>query len=71
MSARMHTRPRPADRGAVENPLPWWAVALPALAFVALLLLMLNPVHAHAESSAPAFDHVLRSLQHTVLHQTP
>lgn len=70
MSARMHPRPRPADRGAV-NPLPWWSVALPALAFVALLLLILNPVDAHAESTAPAFDHVLRSLQHAVLHQAP
>ncbi len=69
MSARMHTQPHPADRGA-EIQLHWWAIALPAAAFAALLLLILNPADAHAASSGPALTHVLQSLQHSVLRQT-
>ena len=37
MSAHTHTRPHPAPRGGVDTRLPWWALALPTLAFVALL----------------------------------
>ncbi|MFI2199187.1 hypothetical protein ACH47Z_00100 [Streptomyces sp. NPDC020192] len=54
MSARTHSRPHPATTGGVDIRLPWWALALPALAFVALLLLILNPSDAHAASGDPA-----------------
>ena len=71
MPARVHTRPHPTDRGGVEIQLPWWAIALPSAAFVGLLLLILNPADAHAASSRPALTHVVQSLQHSLLHQTP
>lgn len=49
MSARTRTRSvHPAVSG-VDARLPWWAVALPAVAFAALLLLLTGPTDAHAE----------------------
>jgi hypothetical protein len=54
MSARTHTRPHPATPGAVGILLPWWALALPALAFGTLLLLILNPADAHASTADPS-----------------
>ncbi|CAL9561364.1 hypothetical protein SUDANB6_04667 [Streptomyces sp. enrichment culture] len=55
MPVRTHTRPHPAPRGGgAEIRLPWWALALPALAFVALLLLILDPPGAHAAPAEPA-----------------
>ncbi|MEU8982326.1 hypothetical protein [Streptomyces sp. NPDC048309] len=71
MSAHTHPRPHPATSGRVDVRLPWWALALPTLAFVSLLLLILNPVDAHAAGSNPAITHVFERVQHTVLHQTP
>ncbi|WP_030571280.1 hypothetical protein [Streptomyces aureocirculatus] len=62
MSARSHTRRDPADQAkpaAIEIQLPWWAIALPAIAFAALLLLILNPADAHAASSEPAVSDLL------------
>ncbi|MFG2878038.1 hypothetical protein ACGFYU_24050 [Streptomyces sp. NPDC048337] len=56
MSAPTHTRslptrPGPAARaGAAEARLHWWALALPALAFGLLLLLLAGSGEAHAES---------------------
>lgn len=50
MSARTHTRhTHPVDSG-MDTRLPWWAVALPAVAFAALLLLLTGPTDAHADS---------------------
>ncbi|MER6439937.1 MULTISPECIES: hypothetical protein [unclassified Streptomyces] len=69
MSARTHTRPHPATPGRVEIRLPWWAVALPALAFATLLLLLLNPADAHAAAGDPALTHLFERLQQTVQHQ--
>ncbi|MEV6116711.1 hypothetical protein AB0L59_30625 [Streptomyces sp. NPDC052109] len=63
MSARTHPRPHPATPGGVDIRLPWWALALPALAFVALLALILNPSDAHAASSAPAITHLFERAQ--------
>ncbi|MFB9465977.1 hypothetical protein [Streptomyces cinereospinus] len=54
MSASTRTPPRPATSGPVDIRLPWWALALPTLAFVALLTLMLHPSEAHAASGEPA-----------------
>ncbi|MFG2608109.1 hypothetical protein ACGFT2_31865 [Streptomyces sp. NPDC048514] len=58
MPARTPSRPHPATTGGVDIRLPWWALALPALAFVALLALILNPSDAHAASGDPAISHV-------------
>ncbi|MFD4034830.1 hypothetical protein ACFWVP_31085 [Streptomyces sp. NPDC058637] len=59
MSARTHTRThRPAPE-TVEVRLPWWAVALPALAFAALLLLIAGPGQAQAATGDPALGRLL------------
>lgn len=66
MSARTHTPAHPATSGGVDIRLPWWAIALPALAFVALLLLILNPADASAAGSDPAITHLLERIQQLV-----
>lgn len=71
MAAPTHTRPRSEDRRSAENPLSWWAIALPSLTFVVLLLLILNPMDPHVTGGDPALDRVLQSVQHSVLRQTP
>ncbi|WP_112470735.1 hypothetical protein [Streptomyces triticisoli] len=63
MSARTHTRPHPETTGGVDSRLPWWALALPVLAFVALLALILNPADAHATAGAPAITQLFQRLQ--------
>ncbi|WP_330456995.1 hypothetical protein OIB37_08940 [Streptomyces sp. NBC_00820] len=63
MRARTHTRSHPATTGAVDIRLPWWALALPALAFVALLALILNPTDAHAASGDPAVTQLFAYVQ--------
>ncbi|MEU0672335.1 hypothetical protein ABZ330_05515 [Streptomyces sp. NPDC006172] len=68
MSAHTQTRPHPAARrgGGVGALLPWWALALPVLAFVSLLLLIMNPSDAHAATDDPVIaqlaDHVRQLL---------
>ncbi|MFI0942564.1 hypothetical protein [Streptomyces sp. NPDC021020] len=50
--------PRTAGRrapGAVQTRLPWWAVALPAVAF-AVLLLLITGARADTAAAAPAGD---------------
>ncbi|MFF9352564.1 hypothetical protein [Streptomyces sp. NPDC014734] len=54
MSAPTHTRPSSQATGAVDVRLPWWAVALPSIAFVVLLLLIVSPDEAHAATTDPA-----------------
>lgn len=65
MSALMPTRPTPRNRGGKVT-LPWWAVVLPAIAFAALLLLILDPSRAHASTGGPGvidhLGHIRRSL---------
>ncbi|MFI9805533.1 hypothetical protein ACIHEJ_14380 [Streptomyces sp. NPDC052301] len=63
MPARTPSRPHPATTGGVDIRLPWWALALPALAFIALLLLILNPSDAHAASGDPAIGHLFERVQ--------
>lgn len=63
MSAPIQTRPPQATRGGVDIRLPWWAVALPVLAFVALLLLILNPADAHAAAEQPAIAILLERVE--------
>ncbi|EGE45322.1 hypothetical protein GTY83_30160 [Streptomyces sp. SID4928] len=65
MPAPTHTRsPRPAAHG-VEIRLPWWAVALPAVAFAALLLMIIAPGEARAATPGdPALGQLIeRALQ--------
>ncbi|MEU2601822.1 hypothetical protein ABZ678_20010 [Streptomyces hirsutus] len=66
MLARTHTRPHPAPRGGVDLRLPWWALALPALAFVALLTLLLNPADAHAATAEPGITHLIERAQQLI-----
>lgn len=63
MSARSHTRPHPATPGGVQARLPWWALALPTLAFIVLLVLILNPADARAAAGEPALTHLLQHLR--------
>ncbi|MDF6021913.1 hypothetical protein [Streptomyces sp. JH34] len=59
MPARTHTRTHRPATDAVEVRLPWWAVALPAVAFAALLLLIVEPGPADAATAAPAIGRLL------------
>ncbi|MFF1548762.1 hypothetical protein [Streptomyces sp. NPDC058291] len=63
MSAPTHTRPHPAAPGGVGARLPWWALALPTLAFVTLLLLILNPADAQAAGGDPVISHLVERVQ--------
>ncbi|MGQ4380619.1 hypothetical protein ACN6K9_004212 [Streptomyces sp. SAS_267] len=71
MSAPTHTRPHPATTGRVDIRLPWWALALPTLAFITLLLMILNPADAHAATGDPAITHLFERVQQAVLHNAP
>ncbi|MGW4565105.1 hypothetical protein ACWEN3_22675 [Streptomyces sp. NPDC004561] len=68
MPARTHSRPHPATTGGVGIRLPWWALALPALAFIALLLLILNPADAHAAGDGPAITLLVERAQQLLAH---
>lgn len=60
---RAPASPRPvADR--VEIRLPWWAVALPAVAFAALLLMIMSPGQAQAATAAPALGQLIERTLH-------
>jgi hypothetical protein len=62
MSAPTYTRsPRPAAAGA-EVRLPWWAIALPSVAFAALLLMMVGSGQAHAATGDPAIGQLLQRI---------
>ncbi|MFJ5027602.1 hypothetical protein ACIQB5_05800 [Streptomyces sp. NPDC088560] len=63
MSARTHSRPHTAPTSVVDIRLPWWALALPALAFISLLLLILNPSDAHAAGGDPTITHLFERAQ--------
>lgn len=67
MSARTHTRPHPVTTTGVGMRLPWWAVALPALGFATLLLVILNPAQAQAASGDPTIAHLLERIQQALL----
>lgn len=46
--------------------LPWWAIALPALAFAVLLLLITAPGQAHADTGEATVTHVLERIQQSL-----
>ncbi|MEU1620584.1 hypothetical protein ACFZAU_39005 [Streptomyces sp. NPDC008238] len=52
---------RPAAGRGTQTRLPWWALALPALAFAALLALVAGPGAAEASAAEP-----VGQLLHTV-----
>ncbi|MEU0382401.1 hypothetical protein ABZ093_34700 [Streptomyces cyaneofuscatus] len=51
-----------ADR--LEIRLPWWAVALPAVAFAALLLMIMSPGQAQAATADPALGQLIERTLH-------
>jgi hypothetical protein len=59
MPARTHIRTTHPATASVEVRLPWWAIALPALAFAALLLLIAGSGEAHAVAADPAISRLL------------
>ncbi|MFJ5778516.1 hypothetical protein [Streptomyces sp. NPDC093094] len=64
MPAPTHTRPHPATTGVVGTRLPWWALALPVLAFVTLFALILNPSEARASTGGePAVAQLVERAQ--------
>ncbi|MEV6017677.1 MULTISPECIES: hypothetical protein [unclassified Streptomyces] len=71
MSAPTHTRLHPATTGRVDIRLRWWALALPTLAFITLLLMILNPVDAHAATGDPTIAHLFERVRQAVMHNTP
>ncbi|MYW28577.1 hypothetical protein GT040_04670 [Streptomyces sp. SID2119] len=55
--------PRPAaDRGEIR--LPWWAVVLPAVAFAALLFMIMSPGQAQAATADPALGQLIEYALH-------
>lgn len=73
MAARAHTltnRPASGTSGTsgVDIRLPWWAVALPTLAFAVLLLLIAGPGEAHAATGDPTVAHLVERIQQTLSH---
>ncbi|MFJ3494179.1 hypothetical protein ACIPPJ_11350 [Streptomyces sp. NPDC086091] len=65
MSAPTHLPPHPASP-RVGTRLPWWALALPALAFVSLLTLIMNPADAHAAGGDPGLPQVVARVHQLV-----
>ncbi|MEU9984041.1 hypothetical protein [Streptomyces sp. NPDC050856] len=61
MPARTPVRTR-----AAEVRLPWWALALPALAFAALLVLITGGAEAHAAGGDPAVGRILEQIHRTL-----
>ncbi|WP_327366584.1 hypothetical protein [Streptomyces sp. NBC_01217] len=62
MPARTHTRSTHPATGGIEVRLPWWAVALPAVAFAALLLFTVGSGEAHAAATDPAIGRLLERI---------
>ncbi|WP_406001652.1 hypothetical protein [Streptomyces sp. NBC_00829] len=66
MSAHTHTPSQAQATGSVDIRLPWWALALPMIAFVVLLLLIADPGQAQAVGSEHAVGQILERIQHTL-----
>lgn len=64
MPVPAHTRSHRPAAGRVEVRLPWWAVALPAVAFAALLLMIMSPGQARAATVAPVPGQLIEHALH-------
>jgi hypothetical protein len=72
MSARTQNWTTAPARGSAEVRLPWWAIALPAIAFAALLLLIVGPSDASAATgSQSGVAQVLDRFQQVLPHTGP
>ncbi|SCE43063.1 hypothetical protein [Streptomyces sp. CFMR 7] len=57
-------RPAASHAARAEIRLPWWAVALPVVAFGALLIMIMSPGQAQAATADPALGQLIeRTLQ--------
>ncbi|MGW8995728.1 hypothetical protein ACWGRF_38100 [Streptomyces zhihengii] len=64
MPHRTQTPSHPRTPGVGGARLPWWALALPVLAFAALLTLIAGPAEAHATGgSSPAAGQVVELIR--------
>lgn len=59
MATDIPTRAGQVSSGRVQTRLPWWALALPVLAFLLLLLLILHPADAQAATGESALRGLL------------
>lgn len=66
MSARTHPSSPASAAGGVDVRLPWWAVALPVVAFVVLLVVMTGTGEAHAATADPAVGAFLDRIHQTL-----
>ncbi|OEJ38392.1 hypothetical protein AR457_26865 [Streptomyces agglomeratus] len=62
MAARADTPAHPPASG-IDTRLPWWGVALPALAFAVLLLMIAGPGEAHAATGDPGLAQLVARIQ--------
>jgi hypothetical protein len=66
MPAHTHPRsPHPAT-GGVDFRLPWWGVALPAIAFGVLLALVIGSGDTQAVSADATLAHLVDRIQQTL-----
>ncbi|MFC8511319.1 hypothetical protein ACFU3J_34995 [Streptomyces sp. NPDC057411] len=66
MTAQTHSSSRrdlARASAGVDTRLPWWALGLPVLAFVALFLLIAGPEQAQAASGDAGVGHLLAQLR--------
>ncbi|MFF3287778.1 hypothetical protein [Streptomyces sp. NPDC003023] len=68
MTAHTHPRTRTQAPGGAGVRLPWWALALPVIAFCALLTLIAGPGEAHAAAGEePGVAEYLRLVHRTLV----
>ncbi|MFE0705037.1 hypothetical protein [Streptomyces sp. NPDC058872] len=65
MSAPTHPGTR-ATTTRVDTRLPWWALLLPAVSFLVLLMLVAGAGGAHATTDDPAVGRVLQQVRQTL-----
>ncbi|MEU9197511.1 hypothetical protein [Streptomyces hundungensis] len=66
MSAHTHPRSTQPAAGGIDFKLPWWGVLLPAIAFCALLALVVGSGDAHAVSADGTLTHLVERIQETL-----
>ncbi|MFJ2651767.1 hypothetical protein ACIO1C_34210 [Streptomyces sp. NPDC087420] len=66
MPARTYPRTRPRTADTLPVRLPWWALALPAVAFSVLLVLMAGPGEAQAATTDPGIARILDLMRYVL-----